>query len=264
MKKTVSLSCLFSLVFLFACLSARGEIKTQTVLYGPPSSPIEGFIAYDDARKQPAPGVLVIHEWWGLNDFIRGRTVELAKLGYVAFAADIYGKGVRAGSPEEAGKLAKKFLSDRKLLRNRARAALDELQKAPQVDKSRLAVIGFCFGGTAALELARSGADIKGVVSFHGNLETPSPQDAKNIKGSVLVLTGADDPSVPPKQVQAFIDEMREAGTDWYMVLYGNAVHSFTNPAHGTDPSKGVAYNEKADRRSWRVMQDFFGEIFRK
>jgi dienelactone hydrolase len=160
--------------------------------------------------------------------------------------------------------LAGKFRSgnDRSLLRARANAGLDVLRKNPMVDPKRIVAIGYCFGGTAVLELARSGADLAGVVSFHGGLATPSPDDAKNIKGKVLVLTGADDPAVKPEQVIAFEDEMSRASVDWHLVSYGNAVHGFTNPANGTDNAKGAAYNEKADKRSWRAMKDFFEEIF--
>ena len=141
-------------------------------------------------------------------------------------------------------------------------AALDELKKNPNVDEKRIAATGYCFGGTAVLELARSGAPVVGVVTFHGGLDTPKPEDAKNIKGKVLVLHGADDPAVPPAQVAAFMEEMRKGGVDWQMVFYADAVHSFTKPAAGTDKSKGNAYNEKADKRSWEAMKSFFKEIF--
>lgn len=248
----------------FASAPASAAMKTQAVTYGPSSAPLEGYLAYDDSSREPRPGILVVHEWWGLNDFIRNRAVELAKLGYVAFAADIYGRGLRASSQDEAQKLSGKFGKDRELLRSRTRAGLDELSRNPLVDKSRMAAIGYCFGGMSVLELARSGAPVKCVVSFHGSLDTPNPQDARNIKGSVLVLTGADDPFVPAKVREAFIDEMRRAGVDWEMNIYGNAVHSFTNPSHGTIPRGGVAYNAPADRRSWQAMQDLFNEILKK
>ena len=182
----------------------------------------------------------------------------------MAFGADIYGKGIRPATPEAAGREAGKYRSDRKLLRARAQAGLAELRRQPLVDPGRLAAIGYCFGGTTVLELARSGADLLGVVSFHGGLDTPTPEDAKNIRAKVLALHGADDPHVPPQQVAAFQDEMRKGGVDWQMVIYGGAVHSFTNPDSGNDPSKGVAYNEKADRRSWEAMRVFFAEIFGK
>jgi len=148
-------------------------------------------------------------------------------------------------------------------MRARANAGLEVLKKHPLTDVNRIAAIGYCFGGTVVLEMARSGAELAGVVSFHGGLSTPNPSDAKNIKGKVLVLHGADDPAVPPDQVIAFQDELRKAGVDWQMVSYGGAVHSFTNPEAGNDPSRGAAYNEKADKRSWEAMKTFFGEIFK-
>lgn len=255
---------IFMLLLVALAVKANAAVRTGTVEYTQGDTTLEGYLAYDDIVKGARPAVLVIHEWWGVNDYIRKRTEQLAALGYVAFAADIYGKGIRAKTREEAMALAGKFRSgnDRLLLRARANAGLDVLRKNPMVDPKRIAAIGYCFGGTAVLELARSGSDLAGVVSFHGGLTTPSPDDAKNIKGKVLVLTGADDPAVKPEQVIAFEDEMRRAGADWHLVSYGSTVHGFTNPANGTDNAKGVAYNEKADKRSWRAMKDFFEEIF--
>lgn len=252
------------LFFMALAVKASAAVRTETVEYQQDGAVLEGYVAYDDSVKGPRPGVLVVHEWWGINDYIKRRTEQLAGLGYVAFAADIYGKGNRAKTREEAMALAGKFRGgpDRSLLRSRANAGLAALKKHPLVDTKRVSAIGYCFGGTAVLELARSGADIAGVVSFHGGLGTPDPADAKNIRGKVLVLTGADDPSAKPDQVIAFEDEMRAAGVDWYLVTYANAVHGFTNPANGADNSRGVAYNEKADRRSWQEMKDFFFEIF--
>jgi dienelactone hydrolase len=191
------------------------------------------------------------------------RTDQLAKLGYIAFAIDMYGKGVRAKDAKEAGTLSGTYTSDRLSMRSRAGAGLEVLKNHSLADPKRIAAIGYCFGGTTVLEMARSGAELAGVVSFHGGLATPNPGDAKNIKGKILVLHGADDPFVPPKQVIAFQEEMRNAGVDWQMVSYGGAVHSFTNPDSGNDPSKGAAYNEKADKRSLEAMKDFFAEILK-
>ncbi|MBZ0155815.1 MAG: dienelactone hydrolase family protein [Alphaproteobacteria bacterium] len=241
---------------------ASAEIRTEVIEYKQDGTVLEGYLAYDTTMKGKRPGVLVIHEWVGINDYIRKRTEQLAKLGYVAFAADIYGKGVRPKDPKEAAAQAKIHKSDRALMRARAMAGLEVLKKQQLTDSKRLAAIGYCFGGTAALELARSGADIAGVVSFHGGLDTPSPADARNIKAKILALHGSEDPVVPLKEVLAFQDEMRSAGVDWQMILYGGALHSFTNPASGNKRDRGVAYDQKADRRSWEAMMLFFKEIF--
>jgi len=241
---------------------ASAELKTETIEYKQGDTTLEGYLAYDDAHAGKSPGVLIVHDWNGLGDYARHRTEMLAKLGYVAFAADIYGKGVRPTNPKDAGAEAGKYKNDRALLRARVNAALDILKKNPRVDAMRIAAIGYCFGGTTVLELARSGADIAGVVSFHGGLDNPNPADAKNIKCKVLVLHGADDTFEPPEQIAAFQDEMRKAGVDWQMIYYSGAVHAFTRPDVGTDNSKGIAYNEKADKRSWQAMKDFFAEIF--
>jgi dienelactone hydrolase len=238
------------------------SVKTKSVEYSSGGVPMEGYVAYDAAKKAPLPGILIVHDWMGLGKFSRDKADELAKQGYVAFAADIYGKGVRAKTPEEAGKLAMKFKDDRNLLRARVKAALDNLTAMPEVDPKRVVVMGYCFGGTTALELARSGAPVVGTISFHGGLGTPTPQDAKKITGRVLVLHGADDPFVPPAEVEAFKDEMKKANVRMDFVPYKGAVHSFTNPAAGNDNSKGAAYNGDADRQSWAAFQKFLGEVF--
>jgi dienelactone hydrolase len=206
--------------------------------------------------------VLVFHHWMGIDQYIKDRTDQLARMGYVAFAADVYGKGVRPTSTDEASKQAGKYRGDRPLMRKRAQAALDTLRLIPRVDIKRIAAIGYCFGGGVALELARSGADVAGVASFHGTLDTPHPEDAKNIKAKILVLQGADDKAASIQQIADFEDEMRGGGADYQVVLYGGAVHSFTQPMAGDDPKTGNAYNEKADRRSWQAMRDSFAELF--
>jgi dienelactone hydrolase len=232
------------------------------VAYKDGNTALEGCLVYDDAVKGPQPLVLVVHEWWGLNDYAKGRARQLAELGYVAFAVDMYGKGVLAKDSKEAGALAGKLRSDRPAMRKRILAALEAVKSNARVDPRRIGAIGYCFGGTVALELARSGADVACVVSFHGGLEAQNPADGKNIQCKVLVLTGADDRSVPTTQIAAFEEEMRQAKADYQIVLYGGAVHAFTNPASGSDPSTNVAYNAAADRRSWRAMRDFFAEVF--
>jgi len=238
------------------------NVNAGMIEYKQGDTTCEGYLT-GDAAPGKRPGILVVHDWMGLGKFSMAKADELAKMGYVALAVDIYGKGVRPANPKEAGEQAGKFKSDRALLRARILAALDVLKKNEHVDPSRIAAIGYCFGGTTVLELARSGTDIAGVVSSHGGLDTPTPGDAKNIKCKVLALHGADDPYVPATDVAAFEAEMTKGGVDWQLVVYSGAVHAFTNPSAGTDNSKGAAYNEKADKRSWEAMKQFFGEIFR-
>jgi len=242
-------------------LSVQAKIVTQTVEYKQGDASLEGFLAYDDSMSGARPGVLVVHQWLGLTDYEKHRAKQLAALGYVAFCADIYGKGVRPKNVAEAGAEATKYKSDRALLRARVNAALDVLKKNELVDPKRVAAIGYCFGGTTVIELARSGADLNGIVSFHGGLDSPTPADGKNIKCKVLILAGADDPFQKPDDLNAFESEMRDAKADWQIAFYGGAVHAFTQPDPGfTNP--GAKYNKKADKRSWQAMKDFFAEIF--
>jgi dienelactone hydrolase len=248
---------------ILAALSARGEIVSKPFEYKQGDTVLEGVSVYDDAIQGKRPAVLVVHQWKGLGDYEKKRAEMLARLGYNVFAADIYGKGIRPQTPQAAGAQAGKYKNDRALLRSRAQAALKVLTDHELTDPKRVAAIGYCFGGTTVLELARSGADIAGVVSFHGGLSSPAPGDARNIKAKVLALHGADDPNVPPKEVAAFEDEMRQGGVDWELIAYGGAVHSFSDWNAGNDNSKGAAYNERADRRSWEAMKQFFAEIFK-
>lgn len=243
-------------------IAAQAALKTQVIDYKDGNTVLEGYLAYDDSFSGKRPGVLIVHEWTGLGTYVKGRAEQLAKLGYVAFAADIYGKGIRPNNPKDAATQAGIYRSNRQLMRERAQAGLSVLQKNPLTDAQKIAAIGYCFGGGTVLELARSGAPIAGVVSFHGNLDTPNPADAKNIKAKVLVLHGASDTYVPPEQVTAFAKEMTDAKVDWQLVAYGETVHSFTNPESGNDPSKGAAYNPSSDKRSFAAMLQFFNEIF--
>jgi dienelactone hydrolase len=244
-------------------ISAKGEILFKPVEYKQGDTVLEGLSVYDDAVHGKRAAVLVVHQWKGLGDYEKKRAEMLARLGYNVFAIDIYGKGVRPQTLQAAATEAGKYKNNRALLRARVRAGLDVLMNDELTDPKRVAAIGYCFGGTTVLELARSGADIAGVVSFHGGLGSPTPGDARNIKAKVLALHGADDPNVRPSEVSGFEDEMRQGGVDWQLVAYGGAVHSFTDWNAGSDNSKGAAYNERADRRSWEAMKQFFVEVFK-
>jgi dienelactone hydrolase len=258
------MTAVLAMALMVAAISlAHADVKTEVVEYRHGDVVLEGYLAYDDSFQGKRPGVVVAHEWFGQTSYERKRAEQLARLGYVAFAIDIYGKGVRPRDEKEAGALAGKYMGDRKLMRARAAAGLDVLRNRPETDPTRLAAIGYCFGGATVLELARSGADLVSVVSFHGVLDTPTPGDARNIKAKVLVLHGGDDPMVPNKQVEAFQEEMRKGRVDWQFISYGGAVHKFSNPAAGEDSSKGLAYNERADRRSWEAMRALFAETFK-
>jgi dienelactone hydrolase len=248
---------------LLSCLTlavpVQAKIVSQPVEYTNEGTALEGYLAYDDAVAEKRPGVLVVHEWWGLNDYVKMRIHKLAELGYVAFALDMYGKGIFTSDPKQASELAG-HLRGTPLLRQRARAGLEILKQNERVDPTKIAAIGYCFGGTTVLELAYSGADIAGVVSFHGGLTLPKPGDT--IKAKILVLHGADDGFASTQTINDFQDAMRKSGADWQMIFYGGAVHSFTNPAADQFGIKGVAYNKKADERSWKHMQMFLQEIF--
>jgi dienelactone hydrolase len=247
------------------CLTgnASAAIQAHPVEYTSADGTImEGYVAYDDTATTRRPGIIIVHDWMGLTQFDKDKAQELAQEGYVAFAADIYGKGVRPANADEAKTQATKYKSDRPLLRSRIGAAFDTLAAMKQVDNAKLLVMGYCFGGTAALELARSGKPLSGTVSFHGGLSNPTPDNAKNIKGKVLVLHGADDPLVPPAEVQAFRDEMQKAGVPLTFIAYPGAVHAFTNPAAGDDNSKGMAYNSEADKASWLAFEKFLKQVF--
>jgi dienelactone hydrolase len=238
-------------------------VVTQVIPYTQDGTTLKGFLAYDDAAAGKRPGVLVVHEFWGLNDFAKQRAEKLAEMGYVALAADMYGDGKVTQNPEEARQLASHIRST-PLMRERAQAALKLLASQQQVDPQRLAAIGFCFGGTTVLELAYSGAPVLGVVSFHGGLSVPKPEDWQKIRASFLILHGAEDPHIKPEEIKAFQEAMRQSGADWQMNFYGGAVHSFANPAAGSDKTRGVAYNPKAATRSWQAMQLFLQEIFNR
>jgi len=259
-KLAMKTPCL-ALVCLLAASTAFAELQFTTVEYQAGDTTCEGVFVTDPLLMNRGPAVLIAHQWKGLSDYEKKRAEMLVKLGYRVFCADVYGQGVRADNPQDASQLAGKYKADRPLLRARINAALATLKQQPGVNTNRIAAIGYCFGGTTVLELARSGAELKGVVSFHGGLGSPTPADAQNIKGKVLVLHGADDPFVPAEEVAGFEQEMRDAKVDWQLVSYGGAVHSFTDWNAGNDNSKGSAYNEQADQRSWEAMKTFFAEV---
>lgn len=244
---------------------AMAEIKTKSIEYRDGDVVLEGFLAWDSEKmSQPQAGVLVVHQWMGLTEYEQSRCKQLAELGYVAFALDIYGKDSRPANVQEAGKFAGIYKNDRQLYRKRLNLGLEQLRQQNNVASTRIAAIGYCFGGTGVLELARSGAEVAGVVSFHGGLDAPSPEDAKNIKAKVLICHGADDPFVPADAIQAMTDSFNQAQVQWQMNVYSGAVHSFTQPMAGNDNSRGAAYNELADKRSWSAMNMFFDEVLSK
>jgi len=247
---------------LTSLLAVSPLLAGQPLPYQEGTVRLAGYLARPAAVAGKVPGVLVIHQWMGLTGHERMIADRLAALGYVAVAADIFGEGVRPKDVREAQAQASLYKGDRALYRRRLRAGLDALKAQPGVDPGRLAVIGFCFGGTGALEAARAGMPVAGVVSFHGGLDAAPDPEARPFSAKVLVCHGADDPSVPPKEVAAFHDEMRRVKADYTFIAYGGAVHAFTQKEAGNDPSKGFAYNEAAARRSWQNMRDFFSELF--
>lgn len=253
------LAALLAAVLLAAPASAK--LQKKLVEYKDGKTVLQGYAVWDDASKEKRPGILVAHEWWGFGPYVRRRADMLAAQGYTAFALDMYGKGVYAKDHEQAGKLAGAFFNDRAAMRRRAMLGVEQLKKMPFVDQTKLAAIGYCFGGTTVLELARMGADLKGVASFHGALNTPSPATEKP-KAKIEVFQGADDKMTMPA-LPAFEDEMRKVHADWSATVYGGAVHSFTVAEAGDDASKGMAYDKTADERSWKALLDFFSEIFR-
>jgi dienelactone hydrolase len=242
---------------------AEAAVVVKPVPYEIDGEAFEGMLIYDDSVSGPRPGLLMVPDWLGVTENSVKQAELVAGDKYVVFMADMYGKAVRPSNAQEAGAAAGAVRGDRALMRKRAQAAVEVLKaQAPQValDAGKLGAIGFCFGGGAVLELARSGAPLQGFVSFHGNLDTPNPADAQSIKAPVLVLHGADDPSVPPEQVEGFIAEMKAANTDWQLVSYGGAVHSFTNPQANV-PGRNQ-YHPQVAARSYRAMNDLFDEVF--
>ncbi|MGA2581749.1 MAG: dienelactone hydrolase family protein [Tepidisphaeraceae bacterium] len=240
---------------------SSAKIVSEQINYQQAGTPLQGYLTYDDSSTAKRPGIIIFPEWWGLTDYPKHRAEQLASLGYVAFAADMYGSGATTSDPTQAGAMSGKVYKDLDTMRARGQAAMDVLKNDPHVDPDKIAAIGYCFGGACALELARSGADLAAVVSFHGSLNTARPDDAKNIKAKILVCTGGDDAFVPPAQIEAFEDEMRKGGVDWQVNVYSGAHHAFTNPDADKFGIPNIAYNAQADRRSWAAMRAFFDEV---
>ena len=236
-------------------------IISNTVGYLDGGVLLEGFFAYDDSTEGRRPAVMINHAWAGRNDFVEDKALKLAELGYFAFAVDMYGKGILGQSIDENAGLMQPFMDDRGMLLKRMEASLYAMKLMPWVDNKKIAAIGFCFGGLCVLDLARSGVDIKGVVSFHGLLDAPEETESKKIKSKVLVLHGNDDPMGPTEQVVALQQELTQAGADWQIHNYGNTMHAFTNPV-ANDPDFGTVYQADADKRSWIAMNNFLTEIF--
>lgn len=265
MKRTLLLLCIAAVTMSLSVLPAAAKIEGKEVTYTAEEATLKGYLAWDPALKGKLPGVLVVHEWWGHNEYVRNRARMLAELGYVAFALDMYGNGVQARHPEEAASFAAMVNNNQGVAATRFNAALDVLKKQPNVDSNRLAAIGYCFGGGVVLNMARQSADLKGVASFHGSLSTDTPAAPGAIKAKIFVANGGADKFSPPETVTAFVNEMLRAGADFRFYNYPGAKHSFTNPA-ADDYAKrfglDVAYQPAADRRSWDDLKVFLHEIF--
>lgn len=259
MKLLVTIAVLLSSVFAFA------KVKSEKVVYSAGEAKLEGFIYFDAAllaKKKKLPGVVIVHDWMGVGDYVKMRAEQMAGLGYVALVADIYGQGVHPKDVSEAGALAGKYKAgDRADMRARAKAAYELLAADKRVESSKIAAMGYCFGGTTALEMARIGLPLTGVISFHGGLSAVKPEDAKNIKTKLLVLHGAIDPYVPAAELAQFQKELNDANVNYEFVAYSGAVHAFTEKHAGTDIKAGAAYNEQADKRSFLAMQNFLNEV---
>jgi dienelactone hydrolase len=242
----------------------NAAVQTKTITYKDGDVECKGFLAYDDAIGGPRPGVLVVHEIWGLNDYARSRAEQLARMGYVALAADMFGEGKTAEHPADAMAMGRKVRENVEAWRRRALAGIDALKAQPQCDSSRLAAIGYCFGGSTVLELAYAGAPLKAVASFHGGLVPAKPDEVKNIKAAILVCHGADDSLIPAEAIKAFRDALDHGGVPYEFVAYPGAMHSFTVPGAENRGLKGLKYDKHADEDSWKRMAELFKEKFAK
>ncbi len=268
MKKVFVVLAVLFLVSAWADLaSAKPKIEGKTVTYSSGGVAMKGYLAYDRDVAGSRPGGLVVHEWWGLDDYARKRARMLAEMGYTALAVDMYGEGKQAKHPDEAGKFASELMKNFDTAKARFMAALDYLKKQKTVDPQRIAAIGYCFGGGVVLNMARQGVDLKGVASFHGNLTAVKPARPGEIKAKILVLHGADDKFTTPEQLEAFEQEMKAAGADFRVIVYPGAMHSFTNPDADRYAEKykiPLGYNAQADRESWAELAMFLANLFKK
>jgi dienelactone hydrolase len=247
-----------------ACTTLQAKVVTKTVAYDYEGKKMQGYLAYDDAKSAQRPAILVVHEWWGLNDYTKSRTRQLAGMGYVAFAADMYGGGKTTSDAKEAEAWSSEVGGQPGQLAARSKAALDVLRKQSQSNPEELAAIGFCFGGTTVLQLAYSGVPLKSAVTFHGGLVVPTDEQAHKIRSTVLVLHGAEDTFITPETIDGMRKALDAAKVDWYMVSYANAVHAFSNPDADKYNIPGIGYNKKAADRSWDEMARLFHAQFGK
>jgi dienelactone hydrolase len=254
---------LTALILPLLSFAARADVVEKLIDYSSAGVVCEGVHVMDDTKTGPLPAVLIVHQWTGVSENEKMRAKMLAGLGYNVFIADVYGKGIRPPGPPASAEEAGKYKKDRGLLRQRVSDALAELKKLPQTDPDKVSAIGYCFGGTAVIELARSGAELVGVVSFHGGLDSPTLADGRNIRCEVLALHGAADPFVPVADVKAFEKELTDAAVKYELVQYPGAVHAFTQKAAGNDPSKGAAYDAEADAKSWDAVARFFDRLLK-
>jgi len=265
MKNLLLKLAVFTLVLGVAGVAtAEPKVQGKTVEYSAQGVVMKGYLAYDENMTGKRPGVLVVHEWWGLNDYARRRAQMLAELGYAALAVDMYGDGKQAMHPDDAGKFSSELMKNFDVAKARFLAAIDFLKQQPTVDSTRIAAIGYCFGGGVVLNMARQGVDLKGVVSFHGGLAAVKPAQPGMVKAKILVLHGADDKFTTPEQIEVFNQEMKAAGADFEFISYPGAVHSFTNPdadAYGKKFNLPLAYNASADKKSWDEMKKFLKAI---
>ncbi len=236
-------------------------MKNQKIDYTHLDKTFEAYFAYDENKEGKQPALFIFHAWAGRDAFVCNKAEEMAKLGFVGIALDVYGKGVLGKSKEERMQLMNPLLEERSLLLGRILSGVNAFKTNPLIDQNRLGAIGFCFGGLCALDLARTGIDLKGVVSFHGALQPPQHHQEKTIRAKILVLHGHNDPGIPPEKVCLFEDEMDRSKADWQVHIYGNTVHGFTNP-EANDVAAGIVYSEKAAKRSMQSMVSFFKECF--